>query len=246
MGNLSVLYRKSGHGLSGSMLKLLAVLSMTVDHTAAVCLAGVGWAEAPLFHVADHPVTWYWFMRCFGRLAFPLFCFLLVEGYRHTSNRCRYGLRLMLFAGLSEIPYDLAMNGGSTLSGQNVFLTLLLGFVGMCLYDCTRRSRFDRTLALVMMTCLVFLCRADYGITGFWYIMLLYMYPLYRGIVMGGVGLLLPIGGAAALAAVPAAVYNGRRGFIKARWMRNLFYAWYPVHLIFLWWLERWRDICFS
>lgn len=240
MNELFSLNKKYGGGLSGSMLKLLAVLSMTIDHTAAVCLSGVGWAEAPLCVIAGHTVTWYWLMRCFGRLAFPIFCFLLVEGYRHTSNRSGYALRLMLFAGLSEIPYDLALNGGSTLEGQNVFLTLLLGFVGMCLYDCVRRSRFDRFLVLVMMTSLVFLCRVDYGIMGFWYIMLLYIYPVYRCRIMVAAGLLLPIGGAAAVAAVPVSFYNGRRGFIKGQWMRNFFYIWYPLHLFVLWCMKSW------
>ena len=81
---------------SGSALKIIAVLSMVTDHCANYLLDGNTWA--------------YEVMRCFGRVAFPVFAFLVAEGFAHTRNRMRYFLSLLLFAVISEVPWYL-LNG---------------------------------------------------------------------------------------------------------------------------------------
>ena len=87
-------------GISGYWLKLIAVISMLIDHTSAVILEQIPGLENPAF-----------LMRIIGRAAFPIYCFLLVEGFMHTRDREKYALRLGCFAAGSEIPFDLAFNG---------------------------------------------------------------------------------------------------------------------------------------
>ena len=62
--------------LSGSALKVIAVLSMVVDHSA--------------YYLLEDGTLLYETMRCIGRIAFPVFAFLIAEGFRHTRNRRRY------------------------------------------------------------------------------------------------------------------------------------------------------------
>ncbi|MBR1523666.1 MAG: TraX protein, partial [Lachnospiraceae bacterium] len=74
--------------MTGTALKLIAVISMLIDHTGDVLFPGTMW------------------LRYIGRLAFPIYCFLLVEGFFHTKDLRRYMFRLLLFGLISEIPFD--------------------------------------------------------------------------------------------------------------------------------------------
>ena len=106
-------------GISGYWLKLIAVISMLIDHTSAVILEQIPGLEAPAF-----------FMRIIGRAAFPIYCFLLVEGFYHTRSRAKYAGRLFLFALISEVPFDLAFSRRMwDFSSNNVFFTLLFGLL---------------------------------------------------------------------------------------------------------------------
>lgn len=140
-------------GLSGSTLKIIAIISMLTDHTAAV-LVGQKLVSLGIYSVGNiSPAylselftqngfeTGFWYVayqlmrRVIGRIAFPIFCFLLVEGFGRTKSRGKYLGRLFLFALLSEVPFDLAFHGASRYSaGQNVFVTLFLGLLMLCLF----------------------------------------------------------------------------------------------------------------
>lgn len=105
---------KKTFDLSAATLHLLAMALMLMDHLWATLLPGQEW------------------LTCAGRLAFPIFAFMTVEGYFHTRNFKRYLLRLLVFALISEVPFDL-MYGGTVIYPyhQNVIWTFLLGLLGI-------------------------------------------------------------------------------------------------------------------
>ena len=84
--------------LTSSHLKLLAIISMLVDHTAGMLLRGNEMMDYALLTIGDHRLTLYFMMKAFGRIAFPIFSFLIVEGFFHTRNKTNYGRNLFIFA----------------------------------------------------------------------------------------------------------------------------------------------------
>lgn len=114
-------------GITGSTLKMIAMITMLIDHTSAILVYGmsVKLMSYPLYMLSV-------VMRWVGRLAFPIFCFLLVEGMLYTSNKGKYALRLLLFALISEVPFNLAFRGSVWAADyQNVFFTLFIGLLIM-------------------------------------------------------------------------------------------------------------------
>ena len=119
-------------GLTGNTLKLIAIFTMLIDHIgAAVIEAGILSSNDMAILETERGMQWYLadiVLRLIGRLAFPIFCFLLVEGFTHTGNEAKYARNLLLFALISEIPFDLAFFGRLFFPGaQNVYFTLFLG-----------------------------------------------------------------------------------------------------------------------
>ena len=110
--------------LSAAALHILAMVLMLMDHLWATLLPAQDW------------------LTCAGRLAFPIFAFMAVEGYFHTHSFRKYALRLALFAVLSEVPFDL-MYGGTWFYPvhQNVIWTLLLGLLGIHLMETVRKKQ---------------------------------------------------------------------------------------------------------
>ena len=126
---------RPGPSLSGTALKRIACLSMLIDHIGAALL------ENGLFRqnaVWQGGVRLDFVMRMAGRLAFPIYCFLLVEGFVHTHDFRKYALRMLGFALLSEFPFDWAFFSGVWWGHQNVYFTLLLGLLAMKALDTFR------------------------------------------------------------------------------------------------------------
>lgn len=178
--------------------------------------------------------------RYIGRISFPIFCFLLTEGARHTRNIRMYMARLGGFAILSEIPYDLAFHGKAfDFEYQNVFFTLLLGVMMMYILERTMELPLKVLEILLVMTAADFL-RTDYGYRG---ILLIALFSLLREklwlkTICGAVWNFIwngSIQGYGALAMIPIALYNGERG----RRMKYFFYIFYPAHLIVLFLIHR-------
>ena len=237
--------------ITGSTLKWIAMGTMVVDHLAAVVLMpAYGISFNGSFDLAGALAgggigLLCYVMRLIGRLAFPIFCFLLVEGLIHTHSRPRYLRNLVLLAIASEMPFDLCLRGELVaVDVQNTIWTLVLGFL-LCVVidDCAQA--FAPTPALVLkcaavpiFMALAMLLGTDYDAFGVALIMLLYLLRNNRReqCAYGGFVCLYEL--SAPLAFVPIYFYNGERG----RQNKWFFYIIYPTHLLFLyairwWWL---------
>lgn len=203
-------------------LKLIALISMIIDHYGAIF---------------ENSIELY---RIIGRIAFPIYCFLLVEGFYHTSNIKRYAQRLSIFALISEIPFDLAIYGRLELSHQNIFFTLLLGLGTMYLLDNKEEYNIKSGFIIVISGILSIIMAVDYSFVGIIYILAFYYnrrYPIKVGILRVGLIMfiinLLNIGFIQqySLLALPLiCFYNGNLG-PKNKFLQMLFYIAYPLHL---------------
>lgn len=224
--------------LSGSALKLIAVITMLIDHIGYVFYALPAFRQ-PLFTALGETVTVYFILRKIGRLAFPIYCFLIGEGLVHTRSPIKYLLRLLGFAILSEIPFNLMIGGNMLLPDrQNVFFTLFLGALSIYLYRDIKRDLVKALTMLAVLGVSVVL-KADYGAAGTVVILLLYVLR-ERPIVQAIAGYSLFSGGIYAFAAfIPINLYNGRRGFIRSPILKYAFYLFYPLHMLLLVWLRQ-------
>lgn len=208
--------------LSGFQLKCIAILSMALDHTGAALFPQEIW------------------LRCAGRLAFPIFCFLIVEGFVHTHDVYRYMARLGVFALISEIPYDLAFRGVCLeFAYQNVFFTLLIGIAMMKLLSVTRLWP-EKAAILILAMWLAVVLRTDYNFRGILLIFMLYVFREQKCLAAaaGGLWNFLYTGTIqryGVFSAVPMLLYNGKPG----RRMKYFFYIFYPAHLLILYGISR-------
>ena len=167
---------RPGFSLSGTALKRIACLSMLVDHLGASLL------ENGLFRcsaIDPRLVGLDQLLRLVGRLAFPIYCFLLVEGFLHTHDFKKYALRMLGFALLSEFPFDWAFFSGVWWGHQNVYFTLLLGLLAMKALDTFRTGEGTPDargiLCAAACTGAAALLRCDYDVMGMALILALYM-----------------------------------------------------------------------
>lgn len=240
-------------GLTGSTLKLIAIITMFIDHIGAILLENgllLQVSDSVLagnsfdFLVADYHF-WSNFnlvLRLIGRLAFPLFCFLLVEGFLHTKNVKKYALRLGLFALISEVPFDLAVyNSFFDLHSQNVFFTLLLGLLVLWGLQYFKENLPVtmmplRYLAAITGMLAAHFLQTDYAAFGVLLIVLLYeLRENRKWQCIGGALLTLFKSYTAPLAFLFAYYYNGERG---KQLPKYVFYAFYPAHLLLLYFIR--------
>ncbi len=217
--------------MTGLSLKLIAALTMFLDHIGHVLFPGQLW------------------LRYIGRIAFPIYCFLIVEGFLHTRDLRRYMFRLLIFGIISEIPFDLAFYGEIfTVEHQNVFWTLLLGLLAISVMSLIRHKNIYvrwlmQALAAVPFGVCAQLAHTDYRWIGVALIASMYLFRSLEILkVASGAVFMLPfftneieyIGLAAYL---PMHFYNGRSGMIRGipgRILQLAFYIFYPLHLLIL------------
>lgn len=227
-------YIEAEYGLSQEMLKLIACLCMLTDHVGVAI-----YPQLPFFCAV-------------GRLAFPIFCFLLSEGFYLTHSRKKYMLRILIAALLSEIPFDMALYGFFPYNQhQNVMLTLLLGLLAL-----DAMEYFERPIWKVVVTLpFVFAAEAlsaDYGQWGIALIVLLgaackmpnrriiqcIIIILFCGFMpynrVAFEGINIPIQLFGGMAAMPIAFYSGKK-LTYNKTIQSMFYLFYPAHLAVLW-----------
>ena len=241
------------HGLNGNQLKLIAVISMLCDH-AAIRLLAYGLIPA-LYAVGEDALAerWnqvFWILRSVGRMAFPIYVFLLTEGFCHTRNRSRYALRLGVFALISEIPFDLLVYGKIwDTHSQNVFFTLFLSVLMLTVVDWIGRNtdaalaQYRQMAVIVGAALLAWLLRTDYDAAGIMLTAVLFWFRLtpdtacLSGFVLMAAAEFRPVyipGLAVSFFLIRC--YNGTRGIWKGKWF---FYLVYPVHLLVLYGISR-------
>ena len=209
-------------------LKVLACVTMLIDHLGA----------------ALYPGDVY---RIIGRLAFPIYCFLVSEGIAHTHDAYRYCFRMLLGAFLAELPFDLLFYDRLTWQHQNVMITLLIG-AEMLIW-----AKKQGTIAVPLIVCFFIaeFCRSDYGGWGVmlialfylttdrpgdWLLRLLGMTAIFLAMESGRIPVgdrWIPIQIFGVFALIPIWCYSGKKRS-HDRLVQTIFYLFYPVHLTIL------------
>lgn len=236
---------KSKPCLSGYVLKTIAVTAMIIDHAAYLLTDAV----SPL-GVALHLI---------GRLTAPIMCFFVAEGYFYTKDFKRYALRLLAFAALSQIPYQLVIDKGELLfppPGLNMLFTLLCGLLALRAWNTIQDDTLRRAAVCGLMLLTVFMDWAVFGVLfvfvfgvnrgdreaqlkGFAWVAGGYLLMKLITVVMEPYRLVTVVSSLGVFCVIPLLLlYNGRRGGERAgalgKRARWLFYIAYPAHLLLL------------
>lgn len=247
-------------GISSAILKNIAVVTMLIDHIGAVIVIRL-LIQNGLYEAMGSQETYnawmgqyggmygiYMAMRVIGRFAFPIYCFLLVEGFQKTHDVKKYLGRMFLFALISEVPFDLALSGKAWyIEYQNVFFTLFLGLLvitGLHLVEqrlagtetWRKLVRVGLDAVIIVAGCaLALILRTDYNFKGVMAIVVLYLFRnRKKAQVWAGVIVFLLMDGLEMIAALSFILiwfYNGTRG----KQNKYFFYFFYPIHLLLLW-----------
>ena len=226
-------------------LHIMAMLFMLCDHLWGTIVTGNDW------------------LTCIGRLTFPIYAFMIVEGYFHTKNLKKYALRLLLFAVISEIPFNLAM--GSSLFfpiHQNVLWSFLIS-IGFIHWNekVKEKQLWKRILVGLATICIGYLVGiitfVDYYNAGIFMVLVFYFFRgkkwwCYLGQficlwyinfeMLGGLSYEIDIfgqthfiarQGLALLALIPIWLYKGKQGY-HSKPLQYFYYAFYPLHLLIL------------
>ncbi len=230
--------------LNSNTLRLVAVLLMVSDHI---------WATAMSFG------NW---MTYIGRMAFPIFAFQIAEGFVHTKNFKKYALRLLAFALISEIPFNLFYSSRwFNPYHQNVMFTLLLGLLAIKVIDNLKKDISPKNIGKSLLWLALIavggtLGFVDYGFLGVLTVVMFYLCRGYRFTpILQLIGMILinivffegqvfifdvfgktveiPSQGFAVFSLIPIWLYNGKKGK-SSKVLQYGFYAFYPVHMLIL------------
>lgn len=233
---------KKNIGFSGGMLKLLAVLMMTAYDFAVVIIKNgklYGYVDEyyQMAIATEEGAKWlklYNFLINFRHFSFPIFAFLLVEGFIHTSNIRKYFIRVFIIAIISEVPFDLCMfNETYNWSLQNPVFTLSTALLVMHFMEKWHRNTFKMWLPVILGSLIAYFANFQFGFWGVPGMALMYYFhkekilQMIFGIIATAVGSVsihfLPV-----VCFIPIWFYNGERGRFNPKWF---YYIYYPLHL---------------
>ncbi len=231
--------------ISGSTLKIIACISMFIDHLSLILWKhNMGVVTELDYDSIQYYRQLYRIGRNIGRIAFPIYCFLLTEGFRHTKDLRKYIIRLMIMALASEHAFNL-MVGNAHLDNthQNVFFTLAISLITVTVIHKVKFSdKFSESaktiliMGITLSGCLLaYVLKTDYSYKGVFSVVVIYLLSYSR--------LASCLGGAisfswepwATPAFIPIFFYNGKRG-LKAKYF---FYLFYPLHIYLIYFIVR-------
>ena len=243
-------------GFSSADLKLFAIIFMLIDHIGAIGIEGYlmeagymtpvsfnvlpgmpGYDLAMRLYLLDLP------LRLIGRVAFPLFAFMIVQGFLHTHSRRDYLLRLLAFALISQIPFRLAVSLIG-LDSRNVYFTLALGLICIWGLELAREKAASPAMAipgslLIIASCCLAAWYLDSDYSQYGVLSIMAFYLLRKQPVQGAVAActMLMVSNpyyefAAFLSVFLISRYNGEKG--EQHFGKYFFYAFYPAHLLIL------------
>ena len=214
--------------MTSFVLKIIAVISMIFDHSGYV-----------VFNKFS-------FMNYIGRLSFPIFAFLITEGYIHTKNLKKYFSRLLIFAFISQIPYMLFIRTFTNTFTLNILFTLSLGLLAITVYD-KSKSKLLGLLFVGIFSIFAQLLHFDYGWFGIVIIFIFYVLKkqklymnlffciatfinyFYNYITTNRIEYLFIIL-FCFLSLIPINLYNEKKG----KNIKYFLYIFYPLHLLVL------------
>lgn len=213
---------------------------------------------AMIFMLCDHmwaTILDYEWLTCIGRIAFPIFAFLITEGYIHTSNINKYIKRMMIFAIITEIPFNLMVSASPIYPfHQNVLWTFVISLLTLKYlnFDNTKNI-FKSILIIILAIIIATVTMCDYFgagvmmVVGFYifrkskFLQLLMMIYVNMILIQGysypidiaGYTYYFPQQGFAVLSLIFIWLYNGKQGY-HAKWFKIFCYAFYPLHMLIL------------
>ncbi len=230
-------------GFTGNELKLIAVLCMLCDNIGYMLIENSMlygytpeyWSMAIATPEGERLYLVARILRMIGRMAFPIFAFLLAEGFSHTSNLRNYMRRVLILALFSEVPFDLAVfHRAFEFSYQNTCFTFFLGLCAMYFLKRFRRSRILSLFFAAFFAAAAWFIRSDYGAFGVIMICVFYLLRrdpsarIFTGVLMSAFES-FHYYCTAVISYIPLAFYNGKRGNLA---LKYFFYAFYPVQLL--------------
>ena len=213
---------------------------------------------AMIFMLCDHmwaTILDYEWLTCIGRIAFPIFAFLITEGYIHTSNINKYIKRMVIFAIITEIPFNLMVSASPIYPfHQNVLWTFVISLLTLKYlnFDNTKNI-FKSILIIILAIIIATITMCDYFGTGVMMVVGFYIFrksKLLQLLMMIYVNMILiqgysypidiagytyyfPQQGFALLSLIFIWLYNGKQGY-HAKWFKIFCYAFYPLHMLIL------------